>query len=204
MGSAFQVMSHVGRSANSHRRIAAGSRRIRSHRIAQRKSPNRRRATAVSRIGQRNDTVKEVIVLDAGPLGLLCNPNRSDSTDALRSWVDSLRLAGRRIVVPEIADYEIRRELIRNQSRRALAWLNFYGYQLEFVPLQSSTFRLAAELWAQVRNSGLTTAPDSALDCDVLLAALALSLGVPAIIATTNVAHLSRFVTADLWQNIVP
>jgi len=46
-----------------------------------------------------------------------------------------------------------------------------------------------------------------ASDGDVILAAQALSLAVPGqqvLIATTNVAHLSRFVTADLWTNIAP
>jgi hypothetical protein len=45
------------------------------------------------------------------------------------------------------------------------------------------------------------------LDCDVLIAAQALTLGIPSsdlVIATTNVGHLSRFVTADLWTNIRP
>jgi hypothetical protein len=38
-----------------------------------------------------------------------------------------------------------------------------------------------------------------------LLAAQALTLGVPdLVIPTTNVGHLSRFVPAEFWQNIVP
>ena len=64
--------------------------------------------------------------------------------------------------------------------------------------------RLAADFWAQARNSGQQTAPNPALDCDVILAAQALALGVPVVVATGNVGHLSRFVTAELWQNIVP
>jgi hypothetical protein len=64
--------------------------------------------------------------------------------------------------------------------------------------------RWAAELWAQARQGGYPTAPDPALDGDVILAAQALSLGVPVVVATANVAHLSRFVPADVWQNIAP
>ena len=64
---------------------------------------------------------------------------------------------------------------------------------------------LAADLWANSRQSGLATGDPKKLDIDVILAAQALSLGVPAsdlVVATSNVAHLSRFVSADLWSNI--
>ncbi len=65
--------------------------------------------------------------------------------------------------------------------------------------------RKAAELWAQARQSGRQTAADPALDGDVILAAQALTLGLPqVVIATTNVGHLGRFVPAELWQNIIP
>jgi hypothetical protein len=39
----------------------------------------------------------------------------------------------------------------------------------------------------------------------MILAAQAMTLNVlDVVIATTNVGHLSRFVRADLWQNITP
>jgi hypothetical protein len=39
----------------------------------------------------------------------------------------------------------------------------------------------------------------------VILAAQAIALEAPdVLIATTNIGHLSRFVPADLWQNIEP
>jgi len=59
-----------------------------------------------------------------------------------------------------------------------------------------------------VRREGKPTAPDLALDGDAILAgqAAALSTGGEdeVVIATTNVDHLSRFVTAKLWQEIRP
>ena len=61
--------------------------------------------------------------------------------------------------------------------------------------------RRAAELWALSRNAN-TTAPDPALDGDVILAVQALSLGVPVIVATRSSNHLSRFVTAQDWHAI--
>lgn len=64
--------------------------------------------------------------------------------------------------------------------------------------------RRAAELWAQARNTGQPTAPDPAIDADVILAAQSLSLGTPLIVATGNPSHLGRFVRAELWSNITP
>jgi hypothetical protein len=148
--------------------------------------------------------VTDAILLDAGPLGLLCNPNNSPQPVACRAWLAALQAAGRRVIVPEIADYELRRELIRIRSYAAIANLDRYGRQLDYLPLSTAAMRRTVELWAQARTAGRPTAPDPALDCDAILAAQALTLGVPAVVATGNVAHLSRFVPADLWQNIAP
>lgn len=65
----------------------------------------------------------------------------------------------------------------------------------------------AAELWAQARNAGIVTADIHALDGDVIAAAQALSLGFSAseyVVATSNIKHISRFASADLWTNINP
>jgi predicted nucleic acid-binding protein len=70
-----------------------------------------------------------------------------------------------------------------------------------FLPLNSSIMLKAAELWAEIRNAGLQTADDKALDGDVILAAQALE--VQATIATENVGHLSRLVfDARHWRDI--
>jgi hypothetical protein len=60
-------------------------------------------------------------------------------------------------------------------------------------------------LWAQARNEGYATADNSALDCDVILAAQALLVaedGFEVIVATRNVGHLGQFVDAREWQTI--
>jgi predicted nucleic acid-binding protein len=76
---------------------------------------------------------------------------------------------------------------------------------LEYVPIQTETMLLAANLWAEVRQAGQPTADPKALDGDVILAAQARLLAndtTDVVIATTNVAHLSRFITALDWQAI--
>jgi predicted nucleic acid-binding protein len=148
--------------------------------------------------------VSAVVVLDAGPLGLLTNPNNNPPAVACRAWLAALQAAGRRVALPEIADYEVRRELIRIQSHAALANLDGFGTHLDYLPLTTNAMRLAADLWAHARTIGQQTAADPALDCDVILAAQALSLKTQVIVATTNPTHLTRFVNADLWSNISP
>ena len=106
------------------------------------------------------------------------------------------------MLVPEIADYEVRRELIRIQSRHGLANLDAICARLEYLPLSTDAMRLAAELWARARQTGQPTAADPALDGDVILAAQSIVLNTPVIVATTNLGHLTRFVTVELWSNI--
>lgn len=65
--------------------------------------------------------------------------------------------------------------------------------------------RQAAALWAQARQQGQPTAGDKTIDADMILIAQAQTLASSdVVIATTNVGHLSRFIAADLWQNILP
>jgi predicted nucleic acid-binding protein len=78
--------------------------------------------------------------------------------------------------------------------------LDSLGEDLEYLPLDTSVMRRAAVLWAHARNTGVPTAPPEALDADVILAAQAEAAG--AIVATENVGHIARFVTARHWREI--
>ena len=70
--------------------------------------------------------MKDTVVLDSTPLGILCHPRNPPHVMACRQWVESLLLAGRRVVVPEIADYEVRRELIRiNSLGPSPIWISY-------------------------------------------------------------------------------
>ena len=142
------------------------------------------------------------VVLDTGPLGLASNPKRSPESQACRLWVRGLVARGVRVVVPEIADYELRRELIRASKSAGIVRLDAMREALEYLPITTGAMLEAARLWASARNAGLPTAPKEALDGDAILAAQALSLGLApgeTVVATTNVGHLSRFVDARDW-----
>ncbi|MCI0704905.1 MAG: PIN domain-containing protein [Planctomycetia bacterium] len=147
----------------------------------------------------------KLVVLDAGPLGLLCDPRPRPDAIACRQWAADLLAAGHRVIISEIADYEVRRELLRaGRTNSVTALDNLHGW-LEYLPLTTSIMRRAAELWAQARQIGQPTAADNTIDADMILIAQAESLNDPdTIIATTNVGHLSRFFPADLWTNIAP
>lgn len=145
-----------------------------------------------------------VVFLDTGVLGFLTNPSHSAEPTECKQWLDAILSRGAEVRVPEIADYELRRELIRNNSGKALARLDDLGQALGYVALSTPMMRRAAEFWANARSAGLPTAADHALDGDVILAAqVAVSAGDQApVIATTNVKHLERFVSARLWRDI--
>jgi predicted nucleic acid-binding protein len=149
--------------------------------------------------------VRRAIVLDTGPIGLITNPKLSSQSIDCNQWLQAHLKVGTHVVVPEIADYEVRRELLRADKRKGLARLDSLCQRLEYLPITTATMRQAAELWAQARQQGQPTAGDKTIDGDMILVAQAKTLEVPdVVIATTNVGHLSRFVAADLWQNILP
>jgi predicted nucleic acid-binding protein len=150
-----------------------------------------------------------LVFLDSGPLGILANPTATPSALACNQWANDLLASNARIIVPAIADYEVRRELIRAGKVAALRRLDFIRASLEFDPITQAAFDRAAELWAFVRTGGRPTAAPEALDGDCILAAqilLAVGIGDVATIATKNSGHLSYFlgIDAQLWEMITP
>jgi hypothetical protein len=76
---------------------------------------------------------------------------------------------GTRVIVPEIADYEVRRDLLRANKVSGLTRLDALARLLEYLPLTTGAMRQAGVFWAQVRQQGQPTADDKALDGDVIL-----------------------------------
>ncbi len=143
-----------------------------------------------------------LILLDTGPLGMITHTRGNAQCQACKVWFNAL---SDRVLLPEIADYELRRELLRAGKIRGLRQLDQLKTIVSYLPITTEVMLKAAELWAQARNQGYPTAPPAALDGDVILAAQALLLrsqGYDTIIATTNVGHLSRLTLAQTWQEI--
>ena len=105
--------------------------------------------------------MSRVVLLDAGPLRLVTNPKRSPASLECTRWLQGLLNAGVRVIIPEIADYEIRRELLRANKTRGLANLDALGRVMEYLPIDSATMRRAAEFRARARQQGQATADDT-------------------------------------------
>ncbi len=146
--------------------------------------------------------VEGAVLLDAGPLGLVTNPRRSSKSLECARWLQALVASEAEVIVPEIADYEVRRELLRARKIRGLAKLDALSELLGYLPLTTSAMRQAARFWAEARQRGQPTAGDKTIDGDMILAAQAKTLGRSAVIATTNVGHLGRFVPSKYWYEI--
>jgi predicted nucleic acid-binding protein len=146
-----------------------------------------------------------LVFLDSGPLGLLSKPPGKADADRCRAWVRGLDGTGAQVVVPEIADYEVRRKLLHVGLTSGVQRLDRLRVELDYAPITTGVMVRAAGLWADLRRSGQPTAAPGSLDGDCILAAQAqVSFGPGDVltVATDNVGHLGRMVDARPWEMI--
>src|SRR5579883_1900571 len=151
-----------------------------------------------------------LILLDSGPLGRIVRaPGRPHVARSL-TWLRAILATGATVVIPEIAHYEVRRELLRIRAVGSLRRLDDAldpSSGLRHLALSTNAILMAAEFWASLRQTGIPTASPDALDADAILAGQAALAGQPGdtvTIATTNLAHLNRFpgIDARIWDQI--
>lgn len=147
-----------------------------------------------------NDSRDSVVVLDTGPLGRIAHPRAERKNREIADWLQEMLRSGVKVCIPEIADYEVRRELLRLEKPESVERLDKLKTVLTYLPINTETMIKAAEFWAEARRRGKPTADPKALDGDAILAAQAAQMN--AIVATENVGHLSRFVEARSWREI--
>jgi predicted nucleic acid-binding protein len=135
------------------------------------------------------------LLLDTVVLGEICHPRKYPE---VKGWLGRV-VKEHEILVSEVADYELRRELHRIGAQRSLARLDELTRELRYVPVTTATWRAAARLWAMLRNAGVPTAASAGLDGDVLIAAQALAED--AVVITTNTRHFERVVRAGSWRD---
>jgi predicted nucleic acid-binding protein len=145
------------------------------------------------------------LALDTCVLGKICHP-AAKANHAVCGWFDKILASNEhQIYLPQIVDYELRREYLRMGKQKqgggkSLERLNFMVETFDFVMLDSLTMQNAAELWAEARSKGKPTDHEKSLDGDVILAAQALS--VRAVVVTENIKDLSRYVETKQWVEI--
>jgi predicted nucleic acid-binding protein len=147
----------------------------------------------------------QIVLLDSTPVGLITNPKATPLAVECQQWLQSLLDRGYHVILPEIIDYEVRRELLRVNKIKSIRRLDDLKSALIYLPITTEVMLKAAQMWAQVRQQGKPTADDKALDGDVILAAQAILISseeYPVIVATSNPKHLSLFVDARDWQDI--
>lgn len=149
--------------------------------------------------------LNKFVFLDTGIIGLVTHPTGGDEPKKCIKWLLSLIENDIKVCIPEVCDYEIRRGYLHRNNIISLAKLDQLIDTLRYIPINSSMMRKAAELWAKSRQMGQTTADPKELDVDVVLCAqalLSIEAGDELEVATTNVGHLSYFVSAKKWENI--
>jgi len=115
------------------------------------------------------------------------------------AWLKAISATSAAVFIPEIAHYEVRRELIRIRAVGSLRRLEHYldpNSGMKHLTLTTDAMIKAAEFWAFLRQTGIPTASPDALDADAILAGQAVLAGQPGdtvTIATTNIPIFTTF-----------
>jgi predicted nucleic acid-binding protein len=137
------------------------------------------------------------VILDTGPLGKIAHPRPNQE---IAAWLNRIVASGALVIIPEIADYELRRNMLLEGMTSSLERLDELKDLLLYMPLTTPVMMKAAEFWAAARKQGRPRGAPEALDGDAILAAQADEAG--AVIATENVRHFSWFAEAKHWREI--
>ena len=104
----------------------------------------------------------DVFLLDTGILGQVSHPRRNLE---FAQWFDRLLPTNATIIMSEVADYEVRRELLRAERNVGIQRLNQLKTVLQYLPITTSVMLLAAQLWAEARRRVRPTAdPNKSLN----------------------------------------
>lgn len=147
--------------------------------------------------------MSSTIVLDARALSQIAHPRKH--TD-ISEWFLDVAASGRRIVLPEIVDYEVRRGLLRIPAPRQIEELDALKESLYYFPLTTELMLNAAQIWADARRSGRPFTADDRLDGDAILIAQVHALGDrrSVTLITNNRQHFAHYVEAMWWPEFAP
>jgi NAD(P)H-dependent flavin oxidoreductase YrpB (nitropropane dioxygenase family) len=72
--------------------------------------------------------MSRVVLLDAGPLGMVAHPRKNPE---IKAWMERLIRGGVVVALPELADYEVRRELLQADKPRSIHRLDTFKVALD-------------------------------------------------------------------------
>ena len=148
-----------------------------------------------------------LVFLDSGPLGMLSHPHGNPLVLRCQQWALDLIAAGVRVVVPEIADYEVRRKLLHLGATVGACPAGPAQVGFDYAPITDGRDApggralgrreagRAADVIPGCTGRGLHPGRPGVLAADP---------GDVVTVATDNVGHLGRFVDARPWDQIVP
>lgn len=155
--------------------------------------------------------MSSTVVLDATPASQLAHPEKFAG---IKEWLQDVIASGRRVVLPEVSDYEARRGFQylrekhprRQKVRRRISRLDDLAGDLYYAPITTGQMKRAADVWGEAKFKGLTFGPPKALSADAILIAQAESFGDKrsVTVITANPDHLTPYVRAVWWENFRP
>jgi hypothetical protein len=77
----------------------------------------------------------QIVLLDSTPVGLITNPKATPLAIECQQWLESLLDRGYSVVLPEIIDYEIRRELLRVNRSNSIRRLDLLKSEIIYLPI---------------------------------------------------------------------
>jgi hypothetical protein len=152
-----------------------------------------------------------IVFVDSGVLGLLTNPKKEGIPAQCEDWLYSLLAKGVYLVSSDICDYEVRRSLLWESTKKnsfdSLDNLDELRNVIDFLKLDTEVIFKASQIWMETRTLGRKTADDYEIDVDIIILAhwRLLKKQYPSryiVIATTNVKHFEELAEALNWQDI--
>lgn len=82
----------------------------------------------------------DIFLLDAGVLGQASHPRRNPE---FAQWFDRLLTTDAEVIIPEITDYEVRRELLRAERHVGIERLDQLKAALKYLPITTPVMHLS-------------------------------------------------------------
>lgn len=148
-----------------------------------------------------------ILLLDASLVGLAAVNEKKAEVAAFRAWIEAKHADSAYIIaVADVTWYEARRGLLSVRDDVRLKRVDEFCEKYFRLRVPQDAWRVASELWADLRRRGQSVADPKSLDGDAVLAGVARTCGGPGdevVVVTKNRKHLIRFgINTEAWQDV--